>query len=280
MPNHAHALLRTGALPISNLAHRWLGSYATAFNRVHRRAGHLFQGRFKNTLVEEEPYLLELLRYIHLNPVRSRLPVTIDSLDSYAWTGHAVLLGKREFPAQDTDFVLGHFGHKVSSARIAYRQFVRNGSRNGSVADLEGGGLRRSSRGWELLAKVRRGRERWEFDERILGSGEFVATVLSRFDDDPPHPPGDAADLIDHLCERVARHLGVTQNEIRSSSLRIEVLDARAIVSHIAVCHYGLSQTAVGRALNVSRQSIARGVRRAEAVFALHKCAPDDFITD
>jgi putative transposase len=60
MPNHAHALLRTGALPISNLAHRWLGSYATAFNRVHRRAGHLFQGRFKNTLVEEEPYLCHL----------------------------------------------------------------------------------------------------------------------------------------------------------------------------------------------------------------------------
>jgi REP element-mobilizing transposase RayT len=95
MPNHAHVLLRTGDLHLSRLVQRWLGPYASTFNRVHHRCGHLLQNRFKDILVEEDPYLLELVRYIHLNPVRSRLPVTIETLDTYPWTGHAVLLGKR-----------------------------------------------------------------------------------------------------------------------------------------------------------------------------------------
>jgi hypothetical protein len=66
-------------------------------DRCHRRSGHLFQNRFKSTLVEDDPYLRQLLAYIHLNPVRSRLPVTLDSLDRYAWTGHAVLLGHHTY---------------------------------------------------------------------------------------------------------------------------------------------------------------------------------------
>jgi len=114
MPNYAHALLRTGALPLSRFAQRWLGPYATTFNRVHHRAGHLSQNRFKSILVDEEAYLLELVRYIHLNPVPSRLPVGIDTLDTYPWTGHAVILGQRSFAAQDADFVLSQFGTKVA----------------------------------------------------------------------------------------------------------------------------------------------------------------------
>jgi putative transposase len=87
MPNHAHVLLRTGTMPLSRLALRWLGPYAGAFNRTHRRVGYLFQNRFKSILVEADPHFLELVRYIHLNPVRSRLPVNLDLLDQYPWTG-------------------------------------------------------------------------------------------------------------------------------------------------------------------------------------------------
>jgi len=61
MPNHAHVLLRTGRLPLSRFIQRWLGPYATTFNLIHRRAGHLFQNRFRSILVEEKPYLLQLV---------------------------------------------------------------------------------------------------------------------------------------------------------------------------------------------------------------------------
>src|SRR5215470_3255126 len=70
MPNHIHLLVRTSDVRLSAVMRGLLGAYATTFNRRHHRCGHLFQNRFKSILVEEEPYLLELVRYIHLNPVR------------------------------------------------------------------------------------------------------------------------------------------------------------------------------------------------------------------
>jgi hypothetical protein len=105
------------------------------FNSRHRRSGHLFQNRFKSTLVDEESYLLEVLRYIHLNPVRSRLAVTLDELDGYPWTGHATILGRREFAAQDVDFVLEQFAGNRREARERYRQFVREGTQNGQIRE-------------------------------------------------------------------------------------------------------------------------------------------------
>jgi putative transposase len=195
MPNHAHALLRTGTMPLSRLALRWFGPYAGAFNRTHRRVGYLFQNRFKNILVEEERYFLELVRYIHLNPVGSRLPVRLDSLDQYPWTGHAVLLGHRSFPAQDTAAVLNRFGATLDRARQAYCEFVQQGVTSGPQPDLDGGGLRRSAGSWQV-------RERWAFDERILGSGDFVETVLQQLDGKPPPLVRDAPTVIGSLCER------------------------------------------------------------------------------
>jgi len=71
MPNHVHLLLRTGTIPISTVMRRLLTGYAVSFNRRHRRHGLLFDNRYKSILCEEDPYLLELLRYIHLNPLRA-----------------------------------------------------------------------------------------------------------------------------------------------------------------------------------------------------------------
>jgi REP-associated tyrosine transposase len=73
MPNHIHLLLKTGITSISTIMRRLLTGYAISFNRRHKRHGHLFQNRYKSFLCEEEPYLLELVRYIHLNPLRARL---------------------------------------------------------------------------------------------------------------------------------------------------------------------------------------------------------------
>ena len=280
MPNHFHALLRTGTVPLSRFALRWLAPYASAFNRTHRRVGYLFQNRFKNVLVEEDPYFLELVRYIHLNPVRSRLPVSLDTLDQYPWTGHSVLLGHRSFPAQDTDAVLNRFGTTVRTARKAYREFVQQGMLRGRQPDLEGGGLRRSSGAWQLTTPLVRGRERWASDERILGSHGFVEGVLQRLDGQLPPVVRDAPAVVGSLCERVGDRFGVSRGEIASASLRRDVLAARAVVSHLAVSHYGLSLSAVGRCLNISKQSIARAVARAESVYESRNYTPAEFIAD
>ena len=280
MPNHAHILLRTGKLPLSQFVHRLLSHYVTRFNLIHHRAGHLFQNRFKNILADEDEYFLELVRYIHLNPVRSRLPVTIDSLDEFPWTGHSVLLGNVKIPAQDVDFVLAHFGAKVGPAREAYRQFVREGGADPNPPDLDGGGLRRSVGGvWEAVARLTRGREKWSFDERILGGSAFVDTVLRKSEEDANRliiPPKDS--LVD-VAERVAAFFSITSDELRSASLRRCVLDARAIMSHIAVHHYRLSLCAAGRFMRVSRKSISRALLRVADVTKPTDLDPSQFLS-
>ena len=94
LPNHVHLLLKTGVTPVADLMRRLLTGYAVSFNKRHKRSGHLFQNRYKSILCEEEPYLLELVRYIHLNPLRARAVKGLDSLDSYPYSGHSAIMGR------------------------------------------------------------------------------------------------------------------------------------------------------------------------------------------
>jgi len=96
MPNHFHLLLRIGPTPLSKVMRRLMTGYAVTFNGRHRRRGHLFQNRYKSVICEEDPYLLELIRYIHLNPLRAKLVKDFKELDKYPWTGHSAILGRRK----------------------------------------------------------------------------------------------------------------------------------------------------------------------------------------
>jgi len=98
IPNHFHLLLRTGPTPLSKVMRRLMTGYAVTFNKRHKRSGHLFQNRYKSVICEEDSYLLELIRYIHLNPLRAKLVQDLKELDKYPWTGHSTLLGKRKDP--------------------------------------------------------------------------------------------------------------------------------------------------------------------------------------
>jgi REP element-mobilizing transposase RayT len=107
LPNHAHLLVRTGSRPLPRSMRSLLTGYAGAFNRRHHRVGHLFQNRYKSIVVEEEPYLLELVRYLHLNPLRAKVTPTLRALDRSPWTGHSALLGAVPRPWQDTATIPG-----------------------------------------------------------------------------------------------------------------------------------------------------------------------------
>ena len=98
IPNHFHLLLRTGSTPLSKVMRRLMTGYAVTFNKRHKRSGHLFQNRYKSVVCEEDTYLLELIRYIHLNPLRASLVQNLKELDKYPWTGHSTILGRRKNP--------------------------------------------------------------------------------------------------------------------------------------------------------------------------------------
>lgn len=109
IPNHFHLLLKTGTVPISTVMRRLMTGYAMYFNRRHKRHGHLFQNRYKSILCQEDIYLKELVRYIHLNPVRARLVCNLDDLAVYPYSGHAALMGHAPNDWQDVDYVLSLF---------------------------------------------------------------------------------------------------------------------------------------------------------------------------
>jgi hypothetical protein len=151
---------------------RLLTGYAQQFNRRHRRYGVLFQNRYKSFLCQEEPYLLELVRYIHLNPIRAGIVQDLKGLKSYTRCGHAVIMGRIDQNWQDTAYILKRFGESVTAARRSYAAFVSKGISDGRRPDLVGGGLLRSVGGWSALKAIRATGMRVMGDERILGSSE------------------------------------------------------------------------------------------------------------
>jgi putative transposase len=264
IPNHFHLLLRSGAAPISALMSRLLGAYAPRFNRRHHRVGYLFQGRFKSTVVEEEPYFLELLRYIHLNPVRACIVAGIDELDTYPWTGHAALLTSVAPDWQDTAFVLAQFGATPRRARQQYRAFVTERVSQGHRPELVGGGLRRSRAGWKFTETLLRGREHWAFDERVLGSSDFVQRLIEQAPAPTPAPAADPGAVMPAIIRTVAHHFELASAEIVGNCHRPPAVIARAVVSYLAMRRHGLTPSAVAAHLGVSRFSVARGFQRAQ----------------
>ena len=110
MNNHAHILLRSSEYGLSTFMRRFLTGYASSFNRRHHWFGHLFQNRFKSIICQEDLYFLELVRYIHLNPLRAGLVDTLTELDHYKWCGHSALINHRENGFQNREYVLNWFG--------------------------------------------------------------------------------------------------------------------------------------------------------------------------
>ncbi len=151
IPNHLHMLLKTGSTPIATVMRRLLTGYAVSFNRRHRRHGQLFQNRYKSILCQEDLYLLELVRYIHLNPLRTGIGKELKELDKYPYCGHSVLMGKYKREWQDADYILRFYNSKNLTARRRYRKYVEKGIGDGRRPDLVGGGLVRSAGGWWWL---------------------------------------------------------------------------------------------------------------------------------
>jgi REP element-mobilizing transposase RayT len=121
MDNHYHLVLQTADSNLSRGMRQLNGLYTQRFNRRHDRVGHVFQGRFKGILVEREPHLLELARYVVLNPVRARM---VEQAEQYRWSSLRPTLGLDPAPAWlSSDALLAGFG-----TRERYLQFVREGS--------------------------------------------------------------------------------------------------------------------------------------------------------
>jgi len=130
MSNHYHLLIETPDANLSKGMRQLNGVYTQNFNRKHNRIGHVFQGRYKAILVEKQSYLLELARYIVLNPVRAQM---VSSARDWPWSSYRATVGQTGGPAcLETDWLLAAFGNRKPMAIEAYQQFVTEGKRQPS----------------------------------------------------------------------------------------------------------------------------------------------------
>jgi len=203
LTNHAHILLRSSEIGLSGFMQRLLTGYAISYNRRHRRWGYLFQNRYKSIICDEDAYFTELVRYIHLNPLRARLVKNYTQLGRYRWCGHGVLMGEIPNEWQDRDYVLRWFGQKQGEAKKAYRNYVKKGIDQGRRPELVGGGLIRSSGGWSAVKALRQSGQRELSDDRILGSGEFVERIIKEADAKIKHqlPVKEQGQIIDKFIK-------------------------------------------------------------------------------
>jgi REP element-mobilizing transposase RayT len=251
MSNHFHLLLRTTDIPLARFMSRLLTGYAVSFNLRHHRTGHLFQNRYKSIVCEEEEYLLELVRYIHLNPLRAGLVATLDELDTYPWCGHSVLMKKNELPGQATAEILSRFGKTEAVAGRRYRSFVNDGVALGRRKDLVGIGILQTGDPSDREFK----------DSRVLGGGEFVEQVLQHAEG--TCPPKEVT--LDRIVETVLGVLGISHGELMSRRRSVQLADARSIICHAAYCagHRGVD---IASRLNISGPGVTVAVRRGKEI--------------
>ena len=243
---------------------RLLTGYAVQFNRRHRRHGHLFQNRYKSILCQQDPYLLELVRYIHLNPLRAKLVPDYKSLKRFSYGGHCALMGKCNNDWQNTEYILSLFGQKVSEARRLYNKFVEEGVSDGKRPELVGGGLIRSLGGW-ISAKALRGtKDRIKGDERILGDGNLVQEVLVSCQQQLErryHYQAKGYDF-DWLVGQVATLFGVDQDIVTRPGRYPDTVEARSVLCYWAARELGISTLELSKRLGISQPTASQSAKR------------------
>ncbi len=280
MPNHFHLLLQTGRVPISKIMMRLLTGYAISFNHKYKRSGHLFQNRYKSILCQQDVYLKELVRYIHLNPLRANIVKSIKQLDRYPYTGQSALKGHLDCDWQETDFVLSLFADSQSLARRRYGQFVKEGCNQGKIGELTGGGLIRSYGGWKNVREIRRSDTFLKSDERILGESEFVEQVLN-----------DALEV--EKQQNRLKQSGITEFDIRKIVSKIFnihpeailnqtkdriVVKARRLYCFWLVNDLGTSMTTISQSLKVSIPTVSKSVKIGRKLSEEHDWKLENYI--
>jgi REP element-mobilizing transposase RayT len=266
MPNHFHLLIQTGKKPLSDLMRKLLTGYAMYFNAHHKRRGYVYQNRYKSILCQAEVYLLELVRYIHLNPLRAKLVPNMEELRKYPWCGHGAIMGNRKNDWQTTDDILERFGKSRREARFHYEKFLEEAKDKGRRDDLTGGGLRRSAGGWAGVMALRKD-GRWLGDERVLGDGTFVESVLKESEEEiVRHQKLEQAGwngsrLIAHVC----KIFNITPEELRKKGHGNNVSKAKGLVAYWGKNDLKLQGTELATMLGITRQAVSLLKAQGEA---------------
>ncbi|MBU0730441.1 MAG: transposase [Proteobacteria bacterium] len=232
MSNHIHLIIQVGAIPLSKIVQNLSFRYTKYINKKKNRVGHLFQGRYKAILIDADSYMLELVRYIHNNPVRAGMTI---KADDYKWSSHQVYLGAQELSLLTTDWILGQFAKTKPAARRKFAEFVERGVEEGHREDLYIG----------------------EHDSRVLGDDGFVERVLQQ--KNIIKKPS-----IDVVVKYVCKQNGLMEKELSSPSRERKMSAIRGIIGWLVMQFEITTLSEVANRFNRDLTTISRSVRNTE----------------
>ncbi len=260
MGNHFHILIQTGKTSLAEFMRSIMTGYAIYYNKTHKRKGYLFQNRYKSILCEADVYLLKLISYVHLNPIKARM-VSFGKLKQYAWTGHKELMNRQqEGGLIDREEVLGFFGLTEKQAIETYMDYLKDELK--SNEDMDAGGSVRSLGSNEEGTKAQE-EENQMCDRRILGSEDFVESVLNRLEKEEL-PIGPFRDIID-LLKRLASYYQLDKDEILNSRTK-EVREARHVFVYLGNIYLNESLTALGKLLKINQSAASQARLKGQYV--------------
>ncbi len=263
MANHAHILLRTGSMGLPKYMRRLLTGYALTYNRRHSRHGYLFQDRYKSMVCDEDTYFRELIRYIHLNPIRAKVVKSIVSLDRYPWCGHAVLMGHLKYSWQDCNYVLSWFGPN-NSALKAYHQYLSEGVSQGSHLESFGGRVFQPSEDDSAGSGLQQSDDQQSTDRRILGNENFVTKIRQEIarETKDRFPLAKLRKEVQRIIEERCQQEGVNISQLRMGSRRHPIGKVRSDIAWKLSNDLGLPSVEIGRELGISTSAVSKILQR------------------
>jgi len=236
MTNHVHLLIEVGKHPLAKIMQGLQQSYTIYFNRKYKLVGHLFQGRYKDILCDRDAYLLELVRYIHLNPVRSKM---VSAPGEYLWSSHRDYLNTgtpRAAAMVQSDWILSQFGENLAQARRQYAAFALEGIGSGHRDDF-----------YEVK------------EQRYLGDALFVEKISRTLDLDPPRTAKVDLSAIETAVSRRYKHevelLYSPTKDHRGSF-------ARAVVGYLAQELGAIRLNEIARRYRRDQVTLSLGIKR------------------
>jgi len=263
MPNHIHLLLKRVNSPISHVMHRLLTSYATYHNKKYERVGHLFQNRFKSILCQDDQYLLTLVKYIHLNPIKAGIIKNLNELSIYPWTGHQAMLGITHYSWQDCSEVLEIFDENQIIAREEYLKFMTLYLSDIEINEIQKGKMVKMPNGVWCRSTSITVNQIQRSNELILGSENFIKKVFLYNKKISGVVNQNNINLVfENLLSQAAFLCNCDISEVLSKFRRSDAAKARSILCAWSIDGVGMLPHDLSRKLKMSINSIYAAASR------------------
>lgn len=254
MDNHYHLLFRINDYPLGTFMRLLNSRYGQYFRKKSQTRGYLFQDRYKSIVTQDQHYIEEMVRYIHLNPVRAGLCRTVMELDHYRWSGHHVLVGMRSWPIQNTVDVLNRFGKQRKNSIVKYRAFLEAGL----------------SEEPEIYPTIRENNMQSEDIHNtgcwVIGNKEFILKAVAASDAKRMRLAHHAREgiTLDELAWRISKEWGLTVDELQRRGRNNLLSEARKAFAYICNRHYHFPVIEIARYFGISSPSVSNMIVAGE----------------